>query len=168
MESSNPSPSSLPTPATNSQPIGVLTAKPKPRPRPGRWSREMPNAPPRLQCQPMVLRPQQSFIQSVRGLRPHPPASLPRPSTFPLARPSLTERKVPSVRSGPAAIVGRSIIGRPNQGVRRNAVRAAIGWSGCCPPALAPSLRPWAVQRRGKWGRAQVAGLAARGLSRLR
>lgn len=158
----------LPTPATNSQAIGVLTAKPKPRPRPGRWSREMHSTPPRLQCQPMELRPQQSFVQSVRGPRPHPLSSLPRPSTFPLARPSLTERKVPSVRSGPAAIGGRSSIGRPNQGVRRNAAQAAIGWGGCCPSAPARSLPPWAVQRRGKWGRAQVAGLAARGLSRLR
>lgn len=56
-----------------------------------------------------------------------------RPFAFPLAPPSLTERKVPSAGAAPAAIGGRAATLRPNQSARRDESLKAIGWRGVCP-----------------------------------
>lgn len=146
-------------PQPQTQPASVLTAKPTARTRAWEVEPGKHGAPPPLRCQPMGTRNPESSVQS-------PPSSsvaLPLPSTFPLAPPSLTERKVPTDRSGSAAIGGRSVTGRPNQSVRKTEPRVVIGQRGGCvlrPRSLPP---PPVLRRRGRWGRAQVAGSAARG-----
>lgn len=88
----------------------------------------------------MVTCYRQPFTQSTNASRPFLLSLLLRPFAFPLAPPSLTERKVPSASSVPAAIGGRSDTGRPNQSALRNKSLDVIGQRSSYPLLLRSSL----------------------------
>lgn len=121
--------------SSGSLPTPVLTVKPRAKTRATEVELGA-QRPAQVWFQPMVTWQPQPFVQS--AIAPRPPLLsllplLPRPFAFPLAPPSLTERKVPSADATPAAIGGRSVAGRPNQSARRDESLDTIGWRGVCP-----------------------------------